>query len=292
MSGQLLEGKRGSYFWMAPEDLIIVGVDTKDGPEHPLWDERIKLPIDDLLVKSLLDNGVLDPVFVEVDGGKAFVVDGRRRVLHARAANKRIKDKNATLRVKVIAEKGTEDSKLDMFSVTLNEHRLNDTIMTRAAKASRMFGRGHTADEIASAFGVNVQTANMWLAINGLSAPVRKAIEDGKIAPTAAARLCKLSKEEQADALSGLLAEGGKVTVGRTAAAARNKRKKNGSSDTVAAPPKRALRRVVDLWETTDEGENISEDFIRGVRFALGDLNPASVAGLTAMMKKPSKSKE
>jgi len=292
MSKQLLDGKRGNLFWMDPDDLVIIGIDTKDGPEHRLWDERVKLPIDEALVENLLALGVREPILVEVDGGKPVVVDGRRRVIHARAANKRISDKRALLRIPVVGAKGTEEDKLDLLSVSLNEQRLNDTIMTRAAKAARMQERGHTPDEIGNAFGVNVQTVNMWLAIAGLAAPVRKAIDAGTVAPTAAAKLAKLSKEEQVEALEALVAEGGKVTVGRTTAAANNKRKKNGKSDAVAAPPRRALRRVVERWESTDEGEEISEDFIRGVRFAIGELAPASVAGLTALMRKPEKTKE
>lgn len=290
MGKQLLDGKRGNLFWMDPDDLVIIGIDTKDGPEHRLWDERVKLPLDEALIENLLALGVREPILVEVDGGKPLVVDGRRRALHARAANKRITDKRALLRVPVIGAKGTEEDKLDLLSVSLNEQRLNDTIMTRASKAARMQERGHTIEEIANAFGVNVQTSNMWLAIAGLAAPVRKAIDAGTVAPTAAAKLATLSKEEQVEALDGLIAEGGKVTVGRTTAAA-NKRKKNGNADAVVAPSKRALRRVVDRWESTD-GEALSEDFVRGVRFAIGDLNPASIAGLTAMMKKPEKVKE
>jgi hypothetical protein len=42
MPKQALDGTRINAFGMEPKDLVIVGFDTDDGPEHPLWDERVK----------------------------------------------------------------------------------------------------------------------------------------------------------------------------------------------------------------------------------------------------------
>lgn len=46
MGKQALDAPRKQYWLLNPENLVIIGLDTNDGPEHPLWDTRIKLPID------------------------------------------------------------------------------------------------------------------------------------------------------------------------------------------------------------------------------------------------------
>ena len=59
------------------------------------------------------------------------------------------------------------------------------------------------------------------------------------------------------------------------------KAKRNGGlTPAVDVPPqRRVLRRVVE-----NGAEVLSEEFLMGVRFAIGDLNPKSVKGLTALM--------
>ena len=142
---QLLPGERGTYFKMDPDDLTIVGLDTphKAG-EHHLWDERINLPLDENMVLNIMALGVQESVRVEVEKTKgngkcAYVVDGRRRVMHAREANRRLKKQGEPpVRVPVIAERNTEEKDLSMLTVALNEIRLDDPMMVKAAKASRM----------------------------------------------------------------------------------------------------------------------------------------------------------
>lgn len=49
--------KRGQYFFCDPHTVTIIGLDTKDGPEHPLWDERINRPLDKNLVYDIQAHG-------------------------------------------------------------------------------------------------------------------------------------------------------------------------------------------------------------------------------------------
>lgn len=286
MGGQLLNGKRESMFRVDPDTLTIIGVDTDDGPEHPLWDERIKLPLDEAMVMNIMELGVREPVLLVVygkgDDKTAAVVDGRRRVMHCREANRRLlKRGEPKLDVPVIAEKGMSEKEQQQLSASLNEIRLDDPVMTKAAKAARMKARGSTFKEIAVAFGVTEQTIALWVNINSLADSVKKAIADGKITPTAAGQLAGLKPEEQKEALAELVAEaeatGVKPTVSNTKS--KVKSKKNGGTMTVAAPKRRVLRRVVEKG-----GEVLSEDFLAGVRFAIGELNPKTIKGLTALM--------
>jgi ParB family chromosome partitioning protein len=285
MGKQLLEGKRESMFRVDPDDLTIIGLDTEDGPEHPLWDERIKLALDEAMVLNIMDLGIREPVVVVVQGNGdnriAAVVDGRQRVRHAREANKRLaKRGEPKVDVPVIAEKGMSEKEQSQLSASLNEIRQDDPVMTKAAKAARMKARGSTFKEIALAFGVTEQTIGLWININSLTDVVKKAIANGQLTPTAAGQLASLKPEEQKAALDELLTEaaaaGEKPTVGRAKDKVRGKR--NGTT-TVAAPKRRVLRRVIE-----NGAKILSEDFLAGVRFAIGELNPKSVKGLTALM--------
>lgn len=286
MGTQLLDGKRETLFRVDPATLTIVGIDTDDGSEHQLWDERINLPIDESMVLNIMALGVREPVVVVVQGKGdkrvAAVVDGRQRVRHAREANLRLaKRGEPTLQIPVIAEKGMSDQEQTLLSASLNEQRQDDPVMTKAAKAARMKARGSSFQEIALAFGVTDQTVGLWLNINSLTDTVKKAISDGRLTPTAAGQLAGLTPEEQKTALAELLEEaaasGKKPTVEN--AKDKVKAKKNGGTVTVTAPKRRVLRRVVE-----NGAEVLSEDFLAGVRFAIGELNPKTIKGLTAIM--------
>lgn len=89
MAKQALEGKRLNAFAMDASDLTIIGLDTKDGPEHPLYDERIFLPIDEAMVRNIRAFGVIEAINVRKNGPNVEVVDGRQRVRHARIASQR-----------------------------------------------------------------------------------------------------------------------------------------------------------------------------------------------------------
>src|SRR5512136_2177542 len=45
MANKVYDVKTGDLFKFKPSELIIVGLDTEDGPEHPLYDDRIGLPV-------------------------------------------------------------------------------------------------------------------------------------------------------------------------------------------------------------------------------------------------------
>ena len=105
----------------------------------------------------------------------------------------------------------------------------------------------------------------------------------GYITPTAAGQVASMPREEQPEALKKLLAEarlrGEKKVKVKDAMAAATSQKNGG--DARPAPGKRVLMRVV-----KNGAEVLSDDFLRGVRFAMGDLDPKSISGLVGLMKK------
>lgn len=304
MGGHLLQGfevSRAEYFWVDPNDLSIAGIDKGD-ESHRHYDPRMREYYDFKKKKSLIDDatianyrliGVRDPVEVDVEivnrqtGERIlWVVDGRRRVLGARMANLLIDGtKEKLLRVKVTAEKNMDEKVADLVQVSKNRFRLNDSVMMSAEQAVRLKTRGCSQVEIAVAMGVDAQTVAMYLQVVGLDARVRKMIEDDDLSPTAAAKFAGLTKDEQYDAAKKALAEAHeagetRVTVKKAAAHAKGKKRgADGAADVV--PPRRILRRVV---ENDEAGKILSDDFMRGIRFAIGDLKPSAVKGLTDLV--------
>lgn len=211
MAKQAFNAERFSGFKFDPFEIVIIGLDTDDGPEHPLWDERITYPLDESMVVSIMAIGVKEPILVVkmVIKGKevAVVIDGRRRVMHAREANKRLK-KTAEPLVKVPAkiERGS-DEHLSHVSVALNEIRRQDEVLVKAAKAQRMIERGDSIADVAIAFGVTKTAINDWLKLVELPAPVKKAVNQGVLSAHAARQLHGLERKEQLTKLEELTQE-------------------------------------------------------------------------------------
>ena len=124
MSKQALNGRRLNAFGMDPMDLTVIGHDTEDGPDHPLYDERVKLPIDDAMVMNIASLGVREPIIVRKNGDAVEVVDGRRRVLHARVANELLAKKGEPLiTVPAMLAKG-DACLMEQVAISLNEIRV------------------------------------------------------------------------------------------------------------------------------------------------------------------------
>lgn len=217
MSKTAIDAQRGTTFLLDPEAFVLV---TDKG--HPLYDPRVHDEPDENLVRNIMVYGVIEPVIVRKNGDAVEVVAGRQRVKAAMEANKRLAAQGsaAVVRVPCILRRGTE---ADLYGVTIseNEQRREDTPLSRADKAQRLIAMGKTEAEAALAFGVSAQTVRNWLALLGLSAPVRRAVEVGEIPATAAGQLAGLSSDEQRERLEQMKAEGGRITVPRAKRAAK-----------------------------------------------------------------------
>lgn len=271
-----------------PNDLTIIGLDTKDGEEHPLYDPRIKLPISEPMVLNLMAFGILEPIEIRMNGAVAEVVNGRRRVRHAREANKRLKKMGSDeIRVPCTIKRG-DDGHLFGISVSANEHREDDTPMAKAEKAQRMLDLGKTEDDVAVAFGVTKVAVKQWLKLLELSAYVRKLVDKRAISASAAAKFADLGHDEQKEAVDKLLAEsGGKATTKKAKTAAKKKAK--GDEAAYDAPGKRMIRKVLinnESDEALDEGQT------KILKWVLGEIGPTSIKGLSGLMVDPDEETE
>lgn len=204
MAAKIGNFTRRDGFVADPSDLVIAA-----DPSHPLYDHTARHEIEETLVLNIMALGVRQAVTVaKGEDDRFYVVDGRRRVIHAREANRRLKDMGEPpLLVPIAAEKGSEEAQ-GLVMVSLNEQRKDDTVLTKARKAEQLRSRGVAEDKIRLAFGVDAKTLSHWSTLLDLAAPVQAAVDAGQISAHAALPLAKLPKAQQKEALGALLERG------------------------------------------------------------------------------------
>lgn len=289
MGRTAIDAPRKDLFMVNPEDLVLI-----TNPKHPLFDKRVKLPIDEAKVENVAEFGVHTPVDVvkeivaadclPAEGCAAgeevlVVVKGRQRVKWARAANLLLKAAGKELlRVPV------QVKKLEVgvaFGIMMGENscREEEGMLAKADKAARYIELGHTEEEAARAAGVTPQAVKQWLACIKLTTKIRKAIEAGAIAPSAAAKLAELPSDEQDLAYDELAKEGGKITGKKAKAKAGGKKGKKAEG---GAPGKKRLKKVVGYLESNKVGEQI----MYVLAWAMGDMDDDDIMDKVPMMQK------
>ena len=78
---------KSNVLMFAPEDLHLI---TEH--DHPLYDERVHLPLDEAMVLNIMALGVRQSILVwkDPESGKTLVIAGRQRVKHTLEADKRL----------------------------------------------------------------------------------------------------------------------------------------------------------------------------------------------------------
>lgn len=191
--------------YVNPNDLVIVGLDTMDGPEHPLWDVRAMWETSESLAKNIMVYGVLDPVKVRQEAEKIFVVDGRQRVKAARRAAE-FQGGAGEHSVKVPIRFTIADNKrIAGVMVSSNEQRFENDILSRAQSAARLHDQLGDIDEVAIAFGKTKTTIKNWFSLLEADVRVHEAIKADKISASAAIELSRYPRDEQKVILDRLL---------------------------------------------------------------------------------------
>ncbi len=152
---------KSNVLFFEPESLHLV-TDTT----HPLYDERVHLPLNEAVILNIMELGVLEPIIVwkDPETGKTCVVAGRQRVKNAMEANAR--RKRAGLEpwpVPGIAKRGSA-IQMAKYMVSENEITQPDTPLGRAKKMVQQMEYGHDENDIALLFGCSVKTVQApWL---------------------------------------------------------------------------------------------------------------------------------
>jgi ParB-like chromosome segregation protein Spo0J len=213
--------------------------------------------------------------------GKAVVVDGRQRTRAAIEADRRLREMGEPgLRVPVLVEdrRKTSDEHLMRIGISTNEFHMADNPVVKARKARRLLDRGLEESEIAICFGVSRKTVQNWLMIEGLPSSTRQSMEKGEISPTQGLELKDLTPDQQKTAIEELKSKNGGKSTARDAKEMVAKAK-GVKADVV--PSKRVLRYIV---ERKDHHPNLSDEFIRGVAYAIGLMGAEEVEGLAEVI--------
>jgi ParB family chromosome partitioning protein len=292
MGKQAIEGaQRLNAFSCDADDLLIVGHDTKDGPEHPLWDgDRLALALKSITeewVANLMTFGVLGPVLVRKNGDRIEVIAGRRRVLGARIASARlIEAGQPPLKVPCMVKR-SDDKNVMGAVVAENEGRLDDTPIVRAKKVQRLLDRGYNEHGAAIAMCLSLEEVQRLLPLLDLAEPVQQLLEHRSIGQTVALTLRDLPREEQVQKAEEFVAVG--VTVDE-AKRQTKLRKSNGNGATSLQTEIRSKAPSRSFLRKLSEDEEFmlslaSADARDLLLFILGDETRARrIKGLTAKL--------
>lgn len=282
---------RTSLNWHDPDDLTIIGLDTphKRG-EHPLWQKRAFLPVDEGFVDDMTENGFHDPVIVRRDGTSLIVVDGRQRVKTARAANKRLRKAGSEpIQISSLPPQKGEDGDMVGLMIGLNEHRTEVDIIERARSVVDFMKYGRTEAQAATRLGVSVQVVKNMLKTLECDPTIIKAAEDGDVAPSVLMTLSELSREDQLTEFAKMQAEG-KLTVAETQRRVYNK--KNGTSKGESEDsgsgkklPIPVIRKILKLHEKGQLETDVDPVVIQTLKLLDGAAKPSTIKGMTGVLR-------
>lgn len=257
---------KSNVLFFDPDTLTLI-----TDPAHPLFDRRALLPYDEAMVRNIRHRGVLETILVHKDPetGEVVVVDGRRRVIAAREANRRLRDEGlAPIMVPALPKRGKQ-AELAGMMVATNEHREHDSPINRAEKMQRLRDLGYDDEQIAAEFRVEPQTVAASLRLLDCTAAVRDALEADQITVSHALKLAKLPPEQQREKLKAVIA----AAEGKEGHARARAQKAALTGD--AAPRMRTRKQI------TAELENATGERAEALRWVLnldGDAPAAAVA--------------
>lgn len=286
MGLQAFDAKRFTGWWMTPEEIVIIGLDTKDGPEHPLYHARIHLVVEEWMIANIDAHGIIQPVRVRKNGGLAEVVAGRQRVKAARLVNelRRKRDGRKAIPVLVPVVKADGDDKLlAAQSYTENAVRTDDDVVEEAKNMARLKQQGYTEKEVAVHFGCSHSVVLKRLGLLELAAPVIKAVQSGKIAPTMALGLKGLSHDKQKEKL-GAMIEAGPNSESEPKSKGNGKRRPT-EQEVKASLGKRVVpgkKQAAKMVETGLLKDATAEEYLR---YVAGEIPASKVKGLTAALR-------
>lgn len=205
---------------------------------HPLYDVSWRHEIDEALVQSIMAAGVHTTVKVRKDGESPEVVDGRRRILHAREANKRLKKlgrEPITVPCQVFKLASDKDATLLMMSS--NAHGLSDDPIDRAEKAAKALASALREKRRSPRLSASPRRrCRDVLKLIDCSDRVKSAVRQGRMTASAAVKMTDLTRAEQDSVLDELLQGEKKPTVRETGQIAAEKRAEKAAEKSGAKP--------------------------------------------------------
>lgn len=287
MTKTITAPKAAATFLMWPEELVIIGLDTshKCG-EHPLWDERAFRGVKEPSVKNMMVNRgrLVSAIVVEQNAELGYVVaDGRGRVLDAREANKRLRERGEEpFRLKAEIEMGGDENASFERMVVKNAFTTPTGLLADARKAVDMLRGGVPMLNVCLAFGKSEDTIRLWQQVVELPPELRKRVERGLIPPSQAVKLAKASKEQLEAALR--VADGREAVADGTKPKRQSARELAKAAGKVLPPTRKEVKALLDDDAVMQRAEKLgkgtlADTFLAGLRYGYaGGALPAFIA--------------
>ena len=320
--------KRGDIFYRWPEDIVLVGHDTDDRWDHPLYDPRVHDGADPMLAADIAAlGGIKTAVTVVEDGvlesGEPRVICkvGRGRILAARSLNETRENMGLPKEFRVPCvydRKGTEKSMMAHL-ISENEQRRGDSLERKIQKLERFLQAGGTPEEAAIHFRRTDVTIRQWIKFMGVArqwqqtvytgggsmADVLRLLSDGKGNLVDHGQQVKLFKqcEERArqakQQASSPTSEAGPEQGNDKATDDKPPKRKQKLTDKLptgrpSGPSRKVVEKVLVALQQESCTFEIHEEFLRALRWVSGkiDATEAGVDAILAQSKKKSKSKK
>lgn len=276
-----------TVFNLDPLRLIVIGHDTKDGPEHPDWAQGADDPASETRARNFLELGVMSPIHVRKDGrgpeAPLIVTQGRGRTKDARLANEIARREGLReIEVPVVVDK-IDDALSVKRALAENYQRKTMTPIDRAAEAHRAITVHHVPiREVADSMGTSVGTVQSWLAWYELAGDVQKEVRKGRLSFSAAVCLADLPKVKQTEKAAEMIASGKTSMLAARQAKIDGKREtgqNTRSKSKSLAPSKKSIRDLIGKVG----GRKIAVDAAELLRYVLGDCDmPENLAAETS----------
>ena len=253
--------KANTLALIPPEQLCVV-TDYRS----PLYDERATAPLDEALVKNVMVYGVKEPVLCRKTGERLEVVAGRQRVRAAVEANRRLAEEGKEpIAVRCITEIG-DDAEMAGILILENECRTEDSPLLRAKKLQRYLAMGRTEEQAANVFGRPVAYIRSLNKLLSTTKAVQKAVGEGRLSVSSAAKLSELMPEGQDEELKTLLEGGEEARATFAKVFTRVQSAKGKASRSFTAPTKRTVREFSKRWSDKlgDEAKAVLSWVLRG----------------------------
>lgn len=267
---------RRDVFVGLDSDVTILGLDTDDGPEHPLYDPRINLPITPDDLASVEEFGVKQPVLCWRNpvSKRVEVIDGIQRTRWVREINKTRKA-GEKIRLPRLTEAGlTLEQAVDLKTI-LNAFRKDNDHIAKGAIVEHLQKQGRTRERIRLLLnGVSLVSVDNWHRLYKKGTPeLHAAVRAGKVQPSAAWEIAKGTPEQQALALARVEAH-----MSGESAASQNAGNAAPSGSGPKAPVKPPSVKDTTADAANDRGADKIKPPSKRVMLALVEHSPAMVA--------------
>jgi ParB family chromosome partitioning protein len=231
---------RSDLHFFRPEDLVLI-----TDKSHPLYDERVEMPLNPAMVRNVCAHGIIEPVVIRRNGDAFEVVAGRQRVRWALAANEILaKDGQELVSVPCKVDRSSDKDQVAIL-IAENECRTDDNPVVKLEKLQRLMSLGRDEEQCAVTFAREVSYVKSLLKLSECSPKVISAVRAGKLSLSAAVKLAGLAREEQDSQLETL--EDG-ATVAETVAAVKASK---GEKPASKIPGKKAIKKFLAKYDAS-----------------------------------------